>query len=99
MRPSHQGATRQSPHAAFTLQSLEPRLLLSHVAVATSGTHSAPWAAPAAASDPAAASLTVDDRRQLIAHLTPGPLTASLSKSLKYSGPAAFDATLLKYMI
>jgi hypothetical protein len=35
----------------------------------------------------------------LLAHLTPGALSASLSKSLRYSGPAAFDATLLKYMI
>jgi hypothetical protein len=51
-------------------------------------------AAPATNSSP----LTVADRNALIAHLTAGPLTASLTKTLKRSGPDAFDATLLRYM-
>jgi hypothetical protein len=42
--------------------------------------------------------LTVADRRALIARLTPGDLSASLSKTLRHSGPDAFDASLLKYM-
>jgi hypothetical protein len=52
--------------------------------------------APAPASPGA---LTIADRRDLIARLTPGALSASLSKTLRHSGPDAFDATLLKYMI
>jgi hypothetical protein len=49
------------------------------------------------ASNPAR--ITLADRQQLIAHLTPGPLTASLSKTLRHSGPDAFDVSLLKYMV
>jgi hypothetical protein len=40
---------------------------------------------------------TVADRRELLSHLT-GALHASLAKTLRHSGPDAFDATLLKYM-
>src|SRR4051812_23958178 len=102
MRQSHQGAPRRPPRRraaiaappSIDVQALESRLLLSHVAAPGSAPRSAPGvgAAVPPRPDPAAASLTVTDRRQLLAPLTPGPLTASLSKSLRYSGPAAFDA-------
>src|SRR5262245_16796316 len=41
--------------------------------------------------------LTIADRQLLISHFS-GPLAASLAKTLRHSGPDAFDATLLKFM-
>jgi hypothetical protein len=83
----------------FSLELLESRCLLSNV----------PAIAPPAASEEikgtmtASASapsdiLTLSDRRELLTHLSP-PLAASLAKTLRHTGAAAFDATLLKYMI
>ena len=42
--------------------------------------------------------LTIADRRELAGRFG-GELSASLTKTLKHSGPEAFDATLLKYMV
>jgi hypothetical protein len=83
--PRHHTPRERAPTPTFTLHALEPRLHLSH--------------APAAAPSAPAHALTLADRRQLLARLAPGPLTASLNRALKYSGPDAFDATLLKYMV
>jgi hypothetical protein len=82
-----------SPLESRVHLSASPAIALDTTAIAT---QSAASIAPAATSQP---TLTDADRRTLLSRLTPGPLTASLSKSLRYSGGAAFDATLLKYMV
>ena len=74
---------------------LEGRVLLSSV-VTSAG--SAPDAGVKRASVEAGLTLTRTDRRNLIGHLN-APLALSLVKTLRHSGNAAFDATLLQHMI
>ncbi len=82
------------------IEHLEPRQYLS----ATFGLHA--WTAPqqlgkvaptGEASSTLAAAKTL--RQQLVERISDPTITASLSRTLRYSGADAFDASLLKYMI
>jgi hypothetical protein len=83
----------------FSLEPLEPRHLLSGAPLVTrpaepEGVETALTVSATAPSD----ILTASDRQELLTHLS-DPLAASLAKTLRHTGAAAFDATLLKYMV
>ncbi len=78
------------------IEALEPRRFLSGTLVASTAERAdAPVMVERSLT---ATGLTITDRKQLISHLT-DPLASSLRKTLRHSGPSAFDATLLHYMI
>jgi hypothetical protein len=84
----------------FTFEPLEQRTLLSVVPSgldAATNSGEVPAAFMSSAGAPAAG-LTHADRLELVSHLT-GDLASSLAKTLRHTGDAAFDATLLTYMI
>jgi hypothetical protein len=86
--PSHKNRMQFEP--------LEGRVLLSSVVISLAPAPDA--AGVKRASVEAGLTLTRTDRRNLIRHLN-APLALSLSKTLRHSGDAAFDATLLQHMI
>lgn len=97
--PARRPSTR-STSGEFCLHALEARVLLSR-SLATPPPIAKGNSVLAAVTAPAPTSsgtLTIADRRDLIARLTPGDLSASLSKTLRHSGSDAFDGSLLKYM-
>src|SRR5260221_1227956 len=85
-------------HVAF--EPLEMRLQLSSTAPAPAMTASTVLraSAVAASTSKVVTALTHTDRRALIAKFS-DPLAGSLRKTLKHSGNAAFDASLLDYMV
>jgi hypothetical protein len=83
----------------FSLESLESRQLLSTAPlIAQPGASQEVMGAMTAYAAPPSDILTLSDRQELLTHLA-APLAASLAKTLRHTGAAAFDATLLKYMI
>lgn len=82
----------------FLFERLENRAFLSSTGIALAGAAPAQQIATAAASSTVATALTHADRQALIGKLSPA-LAASLRKTLKHSGDAAFDISLLDYMV
>lgn len=72
------------------VESLEPRQLLS-ASISSDN-------APDAHAPEVTVAITASDRRELLSHFF-GDVHASLRKTLRHSGAAAFDASLLKYMV